>query len=358
MASEAAAYAATFNPMGLSAETRRWTDLDNNRTIYDANGNIQYNEVAAGSANFGQAGATPTPDPDLKRGYNWEYLGVGAARADAEGVDYRRLLSPEIRQPAHQRQPQPEPDRIGRRSPSSDRQTTCSRPAAARRSRCTPSIRPQAGRATLSPRSRLPIPTSTTASNSAGTRGSARGSSSPASRPSGAKRSGATAAPAPRTNPRDNPNGLRFCDNVPPFRTTFKGSASYTMPWDIQVSGSFSAVPGTSVAANYTVNSTIAGRPIVGANLERHDDQRQPGRAEHAVPRLPKPARWTRRQDLPLRPLPGAGLRGHLQRAERRDDHERQPDLRRHRGIPRRRSSPAARSGSARSGSSENRVIE
>ena len=72
MASEAAAYAATFNPMGLSAETRRWTDLDNNRTIYDANGNIQYNEVAAGSANFGQAGATPTPDPGLKRGYNWE----------------------------------------------------------------------------------------------------------------------------------------------------------------------------------------------------------------------------------------------------------------------------------------------
>jgi protein involved in ribonucleotide reduction len=73
MASEAAAYAATFNPMGLSAETRRWTDLDNNLTIYDANGNIQYNEVAAGSANFGQAGATPTPDPGLKRGYNWEY---------------------------------------------------------------------------------------------------------------------------------------------------------------------------------------------------------------------------------------------------------------------------------------------
>ena len=36
------------------------------------------------------------------------------------------------------------------------------------------------------------------------------------------------------------------------------------MPWDIQVSGSFRAVPGTSVAANYTVNSTIAGQPIVG----------------------------------------------------------------------------------------------
>ena len=31
-----------------------------------------------------------------------------------------------------------------------------------------------------------------------------------------------------------------------------------------QVSGSFSSVPGTSVAANYTVNSAIAARPIVG----------------------------------------------------------------------------------------------
>ncbi len=139
MASEAAAYAATFNPMGLSAETRRWTDLDNNRTIYDANGNIQYNEVAAGSANFGQAGATPTPDPGLKRGYNWEYLGVAAARADAEGVDYRRLLLPEIRQPARQRQPQPEPDRgLDAVHNRRHRQTTASRPAAARRSRCTP----------------------------------------------------------------------------------------------------------------------------------------------------------------------------------------------------------------------------
>ena len=29
---------------------------------------------------------------------------------------------------------------------------------------------------------------------------------------------------------RDNPNALRFCDNVRPFRTLVKGSASYTMP--------------------------------------------------------------------------------------------------------------------------------
>ena len=50
---------------------------------------------------------------------------------------------------------------------------------------------------------------------------------------------------------RDNPNSERFCGNVPPFRTQFKGSAAYTMPWDMQVSGSFRSTPGSSVSANY-----------------------------------------------------------------------------------------------------------
>src|SRR5262249_50615624 len=67
------------------------------------------------------------------------------------------------------------------------------------------------------------------------------------------------------TNARDNPNGLRFCGNIPPFRTLFKGSAAYTLPFDIQLSGSFSAKPGPSVRADYTVTSAIAGRPIFGS---------------------------------------------------------------------------------------------
>ena len=66
------------------------------------------------------------------------------------------------------------------------------------------------------------------------------------------------------TTARDNPNALRFCDNVPPFRTMVKGSAAYSLPYDIQVSGSFSARPGSSVSANYTVTSALAGRTIYG----------------------------------------------------------------------------------------------
>jgi len=67
------------------------------------------------------------------------------------------------------------------------------------------------------------------------------------------------------TTPRDNPNGLRFCDAVPPFRTTFKLSGAYQLPWDTQLSGSYLATPGPSVNANYTVTAAIAGQPIIGS---------------------------------------------------------------------------------------------
>jgi hypothetical protein len=74
------------------------------------------------------------------------------------------------------------------------------------------------------------------------------------------------------TSGRDNPNGLRFCDSVRAtagqpagvFRTTVKASAAYSFPYDIQLSGSFTSIPGPAVAANYTVTSAIAGRPIIG----------------------------------------------------------------------------------------------
>jgi hypothetical protein len=65
---------------------------------------------------------------------------------------------------------------------------------------------------------------------------------------------------------RDNPNSFRFCDNVPPFRTQFKGSAAYTLPYDVQLSGSFFSRPGSSVSANYPVSSAIAGR-VIYANV-------------------------------------------------------------------------------------------
>jgi hypothetical protein len=64
---------------------------------------------------------------------------------------------------------------------------------------------------------------------------------------------------------RDNPNSLRFCDAIPPFRTTVKASAAFTLPYDIQVSGSFASIPAGSISANYTITSAIAGRSIIGS---------------------------------------------------------------------------------------------
>jgi hypothetical protein len=69
---------------------------------------------------------------------------------------------------------------------------------------------------------------------------------------------------------RDTPNGARFCDSIPPFRTAVKASAAYSFPYDINLSGSFTSIPGPTVRADYTVNASVAGRPIVsttaGAN--------------------------------------------------------------------------------------------
>lgn len=64
---------------------------------------------------------------------------------------------------------------------------------------------------------------------------------------------------------RDNPNGLRFCDSTPPFRTTVKMSAAYQLPYEFQLSGSYIGTPGPSVSATYTVTQAIAGRPIFGS---------------------------------------------------------------------------------------------
>ncbi len=71
VASQAAGFAATFNGMTYATQTRTWVDADRNGTILDAAGNIQFNEVLGGTSNFGQI--TARPDPNIARGYNWEY---------------------------------------------------------------------------------------------------------------------------------------------------------------------------------------------------------------------------------------------------------------------------------------------
>jgi hypothetical protein len=58
----------------------------------------------------------------------------------------------------------------------------------------------------------------------------------------------------------------RFCDVAQPFQPDFKVLATYPLPWDLMVSGTFQSLPGPEIEANWAVRSTqIApslGRPL------------------------------------------------------------------------------------------------
>jgi hypothetical protein len=59
------------------------------------------------------------------------------------------------------------------------------------------------------------------------------------------------------------------CRVVPPWQTQVKGLAVYTLPWNIQVSGSIQSVPGNQVLANYVATTAEVapslGRPLAGS---------------------------------------------------------------------------------------------
>jgi hypothetical protein len=58
-----------------------------------------------------------------------------------------------------------------------------------------------------------------------------------------------------------------YCRISEPYQTEFKGLATYLVPkLNVQVSGTWSSVPGDSLAANYTVTSAVAS-PSLGRNL-------------------------------------------------------------------------------------------
>ena len=66
----------------------------------------------------------------------------------------------------------------------------------------------------------------------------------------------------------DSPD-LRFCDNRPPFLTQLKVLGSYTLPYDVQISGTLQSVPGPPLQASWSITSLIAneGPTPLGRNL-------------------------------------------------------------------------------------------
>ncbi len=262
IASAAAGYAANFNGMTYSTQVRAWLDLDGNKSLFDAGGNLQRGEVFGGTSNFGQI--TSRPDPDLLRGHNWEYnaslqhqlvdrvsVTAGFYRRqfyNLDVIDNTNLTADEwnsfsIATPTDSRLPlsgQPitmyslNANKVGvatdnLRTFSDVNRTIYNGFEVSANARFSKLL--FFGGITTDRRASTDCDGSTNATNTA----------------------------------RDNPNGNRFCDSIPPFRTTFKASAAYQLPYEFQLSASFLAAPGPSVAANYTVTAAQAGRAIVGS---------------------------------------------------------------------------------------------
>ena len=254
IASAAAGYAAIFNGMTYSTQTRAWFDLDGNKSLFDSAGNIQFGEVFGGTSNFG--GITSRPDPDLLRAYNWEYnASVQHQLIDrlsmTAGVYRRQFYNLDVTDNTNLA--------VTDWSPFSITTPTDPRLPASGSAITMHSLNPnKVGVPTDNLRTFSDINTSVyngfeLSANARFTKLLLFGGITTDRR--------ATTS----CDERDNPNSARFCDAVPPFRTTFKMSAAYQLPYEFQLSGSFLSRPGPSVAANYTVTAGIAGRPIIGS---------------------------------------------------------------------------------------------
>src|SRR5262249_26635221 len=266
VAAQAAGLAQAFNGMNGATQTRTWNDANGDRTILNADGSIQTNEVIGGTSNFGQI--VSRPDPDLKRSYNWEYSAVlqrelrprlsvtagyyrrnfyNIQSTDNQNLSLNDWTPYSINTPSDPRLPlsgQPIPmytlnaNRVGIATDNLSSYSTLNRPTY---DGVEFTMNARGAKYLLFGGVTTDRRVSTTCDGDNVTDGNPVGSA------------------------RDNPNRLRFCDSGPPFRTTLKASGAYTFPYDIQVSGTFASIPGPTVNANYTVTSAVAGRPIIGS---------------------------------------------------------------------------------------------
>ena len=245
------------NPIRSTSETRSWTDRDGNGTALNTDGSAQYSEIGpAINVNFGLPAGGTRLDPDTPRPTNWETsvslqhellpgfsVTGGYYHRGFQNISLTRnlLADPDlhytpftITAPLDARLPGGGgevitqynllPSRLG----LSDSVSTFS----------TENTRVYDG-VEVSVRGRLP-----------------RG---------GFLLGGITTE---RTATTDcdvaNPNSRRFCDQAPPFRTLYKLSGAYTLPYELQLSGSLQAIPGASIASNFTYNSAFAGVALTG----------------------------------------------------------------------------------------------
>jgi hypothetical protein len=261
IAQEALGFAANVNPNSGQSDTRQWTDRDNNGTIFDAAGNVQFNELGATRNNrFGLPGVGATQmAPGIPRGNNWE---------ETVSVQHELFPNVSITGGFYRRHFQNQYFTTNTLvNPDTDYTTyTITVPQNANL--------PNSGGQVITMYNL--IPTKLGAVNSVRTWSENNTRvyngyevSINARLPGGGFLFGGATFERTATDEctdlsNSNPNNRRFCSQVPGFRGLYKASAAYTLPYDVQVSGSFQARPGISIGSFYVFNSAIAGVALTG----------------------------------------------------------------------------------------------
>ena len=258
---QALGLATSTNPFAGQVDTRAWTDVDRNFSIFDAAGNVQFNELGVTSNNnFGIPGLGSTQfDPALPRPTNWE-----------ESVSVQHALFPRVAVTAgyyHRSFQHIQYTKNTLIDPVADYQLF--------------NI-PGPSNANLPARGGGTIPVYnlnaakrgivnnvlTFSDNNSRVYNGVEFSANARLGRGGFLFGGVTTEHTATNNCTDlnnsNPNNLRFCAQTPPFQTLYKASFGYTIPWDIQLSGSFQRRPGISIGSTYTFNSAQAGFAITG----------------------------------------------------------------------------------------------
>jgi len=270
LAANALGLTANLNPIGGQSNTRTWRDLDGNGTAVDALGNPQFNEIGpTTNANFGLPAGSVRIDPDLPRSTNWEetvsvqhelFLNVsvtgGYYRRQFYNLAYTKNLAVDLNAdytpftivgPTNPNLPNGGGELITLYNLNANKQGQVNtiQTWSENSSRVYNGFE-------MSINARLPgggfafgsITTERTSTDNC------------------AEMSTSTSTTVA------SPNNLRFCSQVPPFRTLYKGSAGYRLKYDVQVSGTFQARPGIPIGADYTVTSATSvasgGVPLTG----------------------------------------------------------------------------------------------
>jgi hypothetical protein len=262
LASMALGRAESANPIRSDSDTRTWNDLDRNGTALDANGNAQYNEIGVSSnVNFGLPIGSTRFDQNTPRPTNWEETvsvqhEVWPGVAVTAGYYHRAFQNISLTRNL---------------ALSSTADYTVYTVNAPRDSRLPNGGGEVITRYNLLP-SKLTTPPDNVSTHSTEYTREYDGIevSVNARLPRGGFVLGGITTQRTATNECDvvnrNPDNLRFCEEIPPFRTLYKASAAYTLPFDVQLSGSLQAVPGSDLEANFTYNSAYAGVTLTGTN--------------------------------------------------------------------------------------------